>query len=52
MKTLARFLAEYIEQESYDGILPTEIKTIEEWMQAGIEAFESTQNCTVDVEKK
>ena len=49
MKTLAQYLAEYIETEicrvADDEILPN----LQEWIEQGIDAYQSTENCRISV---
>jgi len=53
MKSLAEYLAEYIEYESrkessWRGT-PNDIPTLKEQIKQGLEAYQSTENCTVAV---
>ncbi len=49
MKTLAQYLAEYLEQETVGTILRGSqgIEKIEEIIGQGIDAYQSTENCEV-----
>jgi hypothetical protein len=50
MKTLAAYLAEYIETEMVrqDGMSAYPVDNLKEWIERGIEAYQSTENCIVN----
>ena len=50
LKLLAKYLAEYIDCEVYKincGLLPENIETLEDWIEQGIDAFESVHDKSV-----
>ncbi|KKN56248.1 hypothetical protein LCGC14_0573930 [marine sediment metagenome] len=50
MKTLAEYLAEYIDQTvGNDNVLPDDISVLKEWIEQGLEAYESVENCTIGI---
>lgn len=54
MKTLAQYLAEYIDTESERVAVGTivDIDRLWEWIEQGIEAYQSTENCTITTTKQ
>ena len=58
MKTLAQYLAEYIvstdvERDTLiEGFGAWDVGNMRGWIKAGIEAYESTENCTITVTPK
>jgi hypothetical protein len=48
MKTLAEYLAEYIRNE-FEREWDQDISRIERWVEEGIEAYQSTENCDIVV---
>ena len=50
MKTLAEYLTEYIDHEvGGDNVLPDDIDILKEWIEQGIEAYQSTENCKIAI---
>lgn len=52
MKTLAKYLAEYINYVvGDDNVLPDDLDVLKEWIIDGIDAYQSTENCTVKIKE-
>jgi len=51
MKTLVEYLAEYIITETYrqDDMSIYDIDDLKEWIRQGIDAYESTENCSIGI---
>ncbi|MCK4448476.1 MAG: hypothetical protein KAW56_15520 [Candidatus Marinimicrobia bacterium] len=54
MKTLAQYLAEYIVEETergtrIEGFGAWGIDNMQEWIEEGIDAYQSTENCTISI---
>lgn len=49
MKTLVEYLADYIltEMDRQDDMSIYDTDDLKEWLKQGIDAYESTENCTV-----
>lgn len=45
MKSLAQYLSEYVSQE----IKPLYLERLQEYIEQGIEAYQSTENCSINV---
>lgn len=51
MKTVAQYLAEYIgtEMDRQDDMSVYDTDNLKEWIEEGIEAYQSTENCTITI---
>lgn len=50
MKTLAKYLTEYIDHEvGGDNVLPDDMSILREWIEQGIKAYQLTENCLVSI---
>lgn len=51
MKTLAQYLAEYVETEMdrQDDMSVYDTDDLKEWIKQGIDAYQSTENCTITI---
>ncbi len=49
MKALPQYLAEYIDHESSDGVLPEDVEILKNWIKNGIDAYQSAENCEIQI---
>jgi len=51
MKTLAEYLAEYLEETKMDRTEGRDVYYVDnkEWIERGLEAYESTENCSIGI---
>ncbi len=49
MKELQEYLAKYIDHVCVDGVLPEDVSVLTEWFKQGLEAYQSTENCTIGI---